>query len=117
MTVKTALSMLGIAGLSTLLFGFGPERQASITDATVAVQNAPAETQTVSGCIRSGADPGEFFIKAANSDDMVQVVSSEDLSAHVGKHVQLTGTMENVGGKKVFRASRIEVLAESCPTS
>lgn len=104
MNRQNILKVLGMAGLLTLLLWL-PSEGTSFTAA-----------DTLIGCLTPGQNPGVFYIATPGSDKMTEVLSTENLTGYAGKHVKLSGTWETKGDSKSFRATRIEVIAETCPS-
>jgi len=74
-----------------------------------------AEQTTVVGCLRAGADAGEFVL--VDDEQMAyQVRPAEDLdlSAHLNHRVELTGTTEKTGDTTVLTATALKMVATSC---
>jgi len=116
MIAKTValIALFGIAGLSTPLFGLVSDHPTASVDASAVSQAKAVGTETLSGCLTTDNNSGKFFLRDADSNRLVEVVSSEDLAAYVGKHVKLTGTLQDAGGKKILQVTKIVVLGQSC---
>lgn len=76
---------------------------------------AQAEQTTVIGCLRAGANDGEFVLV---TDEQVtyQVQAADDLevASHVNHRVELTGTVEKRDAVTILKASALTMVATSC---
>ena len=102
MNRQNILKALGIVGLLTLLLWL-PSEGFPLTAA-----------DTLIGCLTPGQNPGEFYVAEPGSNKRTAVLSTEDLAGFAGKQVKLTGTWEVKGDSKSFRATGIEVIADTC---
>lgn len=78
---------------------------------------AAAKEHTMTGCLAKDASGSGFVLTNARHKKGVEVKSSEDLSAHVGHKVKLTGTIEKAeaGAKgESFNATKIDHIADTC---
>jgi hypothetical protein len=78
------------------------------TDSSMSAK-AP-KSSTLTGCV--GGSSGAFTVKKGTKQ--VPVTSSDDLSAHVGHKVKLTGTWEGTGKAKSFNATKTDMVSDSC---
>jgi hypothetical protein len=100
---KSVLLFAGVLALTTGL-AVGQEKDQ--------VQAGNSKT-SITGCVTKGTNPGEFYV--SDSSGKKTMVSSPDLAAHAGKQVKVTGSMDkSPAGSDVFKASKIEVIAETC---
>lgn len=74
---------------------------------------ASASEKTITGCVTKGSSPGEFFLADAKSHKTL-LLSSDTVASHAGKQVKATGTMEKSGDTRVFRVTRVDVIADTC---
>src|SRR4051794_14312778 len=72
--------------------------------------SAKPKSSTLTGCV--GGSSGAFTGKKGTKE--VPVTSSDDLSAHVGHKVKMTGTWEGTGKAKSFNANKTDMVSDSC---
>ena len=70
--------------------------------------HAQAE-ESLTGCLAS--EESAFTLRT--SSGMVQL-EGDDLEAHVGKTIRVTGTQATAADKSVFKVSEVEVVSPSC---
>lgn len=86
----------------------------------VAQERAPAENQTLTGCLNPAPQQGSFQLTVIEDDGkagkkILVSGNAQELTQHAKNHtVKLTGTMSVDGGKDVFKVSRIEHIDEVC---
>ncbi len=80
----------------------------------------------VTGCLAKNAEGSGFILTNGRYKKGVEVKSSEDMSAHVGHEVKLTGTWEKptAGGEggagakgkemRVFNATNLQHISDTC---
>ncbi len=85
-----------------------------------------AKGSQLTGCLAKNAEGNGFMLTNGRYKKGVEVKSSEDLSAHVGHEVQLTGTMEKptsgekggAGAKgetmRTFNATAVKHISDTC---
>ncbi|MCP5110371.1 MAG: hypothetical protein GY953_06010 [bacterium] len=112
MNRENILKALGIAALLTLMLWL-PSQGVPLTVAA-ATQSA---ADTLVGCLTPGQNPGEFYVAVQGSERKTKLLSTANLAEYAGKHVKLTGSWETVGDQKAFRVTRVEVIADSCPSA
>jgi hypothetical protein len=99
-------SVLLFAGVLTLTTGLavGQEKDR---------EQAGNSKTSIVGCVTKGANPGEYYV--SDGAGRKTLVSSPDLSAHAGKQVKVTGSMDkSAAGSDEFKASKVEVIADTC---
>ena len=83
---------------------------------TAASAKSTGKTSTVTGCISKDKNPaGNYTLTNGRYKNGVDVTGSDDLSAHAGHKVQLTGSWTTPG--KSFQETKIKHIAETCTTS
>ena len=107
------------------------KKAASDTSAAGETGASAAKTSTITGCIEKSGD--DYMIKNGRHKKGVKVTGSDDLSAHVGHTVKLTGTWASAsaasttgtgetkgGGTKManreFNETKVDMVSESCTT-
>ncbi len=73
-----------------------------------------AKTHQLTGCLEKDAAGTGYMLTNARYKKGVAVKSSEDLSAHVGHKIQLTGDWEGTGAEKTFNATAVKHIADTC---
>ena len=76
---------------------------------------AQAEQTTVIGCLRAGANDGEFVL--LNDEQVtyeVQAAAELDLASHLNHRIELTGTVEKTDAGIILKASALKMVATSC---
>lgn len=112
--MKRLLLILAVA----LLFGFTAAAQTATESAkgakkakaaTTATAEAP-KSHTMTGCI--GGSAGKYTITNGRYKNGVAVAGKDDLAAHVGHTVKLTGTWSE--DKKTFNETKVDLVKDSC---
>ncbi|HXE91849.1 MAG TPA: hypothetical protein VNK82_12905 [Terriglobales bacterium] len=89
---------------------------------TQAKATSPApEEKTLVGCLTGPDASGAYTLTNPAGNKPVQLVSTEDLKAHVGHQVKVSGQWEEAaaaGGKaeKKWKADKVEMMSATCPT-
>ena len=73
-----------------------------------------AKTHQLTGCLEKDAAGTGYMLTNARHKKGVEVKSSEDISAHVGHKVQLTGDWEGAGAEKTFNATALKHISDTC---
>ncbi len=87
---------------------------ASASDSEKAESAKKSEkSSTVTGCVSKEKDAaGNYTLTNGRYKNGVDVTGNDDLSAHAGHKVQLTGTWTTAG--KSFQESKIKHIADTC---
>jgi hypothetical protein len=104
--------------MKTTLLLFSLALVAALGGATTAVlaQSSSADqvpATTVTGCLVKGDQSGQFAVQVSKTNK-VEVTAGEDLNTHLNKQVKVTGSMEAVQGRSVFKAAKVEVVSNVC---
>ena len=86
------------------------------TEAGEAGEKAAGKSHTVTGCLKSDAQP--VTLTNGKYKSGVQVDTSadttDDFAKHNGHKVQLTGSWEGTGADKKFKATAMKHISETC---
>jgi hypothetical protein len=90
-------------------------------------KHAKGGEHTLTGCLEKNPSGSGYLLTTAKHKNGIAVESSQDISAHVGHEVRLTGTWESGtststqsaqgGGSRMFNATNLEHISDSCPAS
>ncbi len=104
---------------------------ASTTKSTTTKAAAGPKESTMTGCLSGPDADGDYLLKNGTYRKGMEVAGMDDLKAHVGHKVKLTGTWvkespeaeakeakgkkgEKEADEKQFKASKVAMIAETC---
>ncbi|MGZ4816716.1 MAG: hypothetical protein ACXVZV_14975 [Terriglobales bacterium] len=80
---------------------------------TASSSKSSGKKRTVTGCVSKDKDAnGNYTLSNGRYKNGVDVTGSDDLSAHAGHKVQLTGTWTTPG--KTFEETKVKHISETC---
>ena len=127
-TCMFAVSGLAQTGSSATSSG----TQATTTEKQSTSKKAQGAKKTLTGCIEAGSEANEYVLKTG-SKKTIELISSEDLKAHVGHTVKVTGKWSSetsemkvmgggteqaqhkeAAGERHFKADKVEMVSDTC---
>jgi hypothetical protein len=91
------------------------------------------KAKTLTGCIEAGSEANEYMLKTGSSKKPIELISSEDLKAHVGHTVKVTGNWSSeasekkemgggteqaqhkeAAGERHFKAEKVDMVSDTC---
>jgi len=71
---------------------------------------------TLAGCLKAGAETGEFVlvIDEKVTHQVQAAVEGLELAPHLNHRVEITGTLEKTETSSVLKAKALKMLASSC---
>lgn len=128
--MKLVFATLGFLLLTGLLLA-GQESAQETATQEKQEQKAMSHTQTVTGCLQKGDEPGEFSITGEDGKTWGLRSKTVKLEPHVGHKVTVTGSvhreskaeekkegqMENAAGKEEYadlRVTSLKMVSDTC---
>jgi len=108
--------------------------QSTTTGSQSTKKAGAAKEKTLTGCIEAGSEANEYVLKTGSSKKPIELMSSEDLKAHVGHTVKVTGKWSSEASEKKemggssseqaehkeaagahhFMADKVEMVSDTC---
>jgi hypothetical protein len=96
----------------------GQSSSSSTTTTTTQAEKTKSETgaktHQLTGCLAKDPSGSGYLLKNGNYKNGVPIKTTEDISAHIGHKVQLTGDWEGTGKGRTFNATSLKHISATC---